>query len=77
MGQFIAPSWFTKDLPKEPLDGELWCGRGLFQKTLSIIKKTVNPEKYADDWKYVSSKHTAPRNLCTRTMGQLSACRVA
>jgi hypothetical protein len=40
--QFIAPAWFTKDLPKEPLDGELWCGRGLFQKTLSIIKKTVS-----------------------------------
>lgn len=52
--QFIAPAWFTKDLPKEPLDGELWCGRGLFQKTLSIIKKTKDPEKYADDWKYVT-----------------------
>jgi len=52
--QFIAPAWFTKDLPKEPLDGELWCGRGLFQKTLSIIKKTVNPERFEQDWKYVT-----------------------
>ena len=34
---------FTKDLPREPLDGELWCGRGLFQKTLSIIKVSNAP----------------------------------
>lgn len=52
--EFIAPAWFTKDLPREPLDGELWCGRGLFQKTLSIIKKTKDPERYAQDWKYVT-----------------------
>jgi DNA ligase-1 len=50
--EFIAPKWFTKDLPREPLDGELWCGRGLFQKTLSIIKKTK--DKHAQDWKYVT-----------------------
>ena len=25
--QFHAPAWYTKDLPKEPLDGELWAGR--------------------------------------------------
>lgn len=52
--EFIAPKFFTKHLPKEPLDGELWCGRGLFQKTISIIKKTKDVEKYAEDWKYVS-----------------------
>lgn len=39
---FPAPKWFVKDLPKEPLDGELWCGRGLFQKTLSIVKAQKN-----------------------------------
>ena len=50
--EFIAPAFFYKDLPKEPLDGELWCGRGLFSQTLSIIKKQKN--KQNDDWKYVT-----------------------
>jgi len=52
--QFMAPDFFTADLPKKPLDGELWCGRGLFHKTMSIIKKkTPNKEQQAD-WKYVT-----------------------
>ncbi len=51
---FIAPKFFTKDLPKTPLDGELWCGRGMFSKALSVVKKTKNPEKFFDDWKYLT-----------------------
>mmetsp|Transcript_42285 Transcript_42285/g.82999 ORF Transcript_42285/g.82999 Transcript_42285/m.82999 type:complete len:881 (-) Transcript_42285:66-2708(-) len=47
-----APKWFIEDLPKEPLDGELWCGRGLFQKTLGIVK---GQKPYsAGDWKFVT-----------------------
>lgn len=50
--EFKAPAWFTKDLPKEPLDGELWCGRNLFQKTLSIVKS--QKKSNVDEWKYVT-----------------------
>jgi DNA ligase-1 len=32
----IAPDWFLDALPKVPLDGELWCGRGNFQLSRSI-----------------------------------------
>lgn len=36
---FFAPSWFTKDLPKDMhLDGELFGGRKKFQSTVSIVK---------------------------------------
>lgn len=49
---FKAPAWFTKDLPKEPLDGELWCGRGLFKKALSIVK--CQKDSVAGDWKYIT-----------------------
>ncbi|ESO87803.1 hypothetical protein LOTGIDRAFT_234827 [Lottia gigantea] len=46
---FIAPQWFTKDLPKDlHLDGELFGGRGKFQSTVKIVK---NQE--CDDWKKV------------------------
>src|SRR5208282_6202409 len=30
---FHAPDWFIADLPKSPLDGELWGGRKMFQRT--------------------------------------------
>lgn len=39
--RFHAPEWFLASLPAGcPLDGELWMGRGMFQATLSTIKKT-------------------------------------
>jgi len=52
--EFLAPDYWKKDLPKEPLDGELWCGRGLFQKTLSIVRRTVTNSHTDADWKYVT-----------------------
>ena len=33
-----APAWFTAALPPIPLDGELWAGRGLFQRTVGIVR---------------------------------------
>ena len=44
---FPAPKWFTEALPKVPLDGELWCGRGQFKEAVSITKSS----KRQDDWK--------------------------
>ena len=34
-----APAWFTAKLPKEPLDGELWVGRGQFDVLSGIVRK--------------------------------------
>eukprot|EP00004_Rigifila_ramosa_P019485 TRINITY_DN4954_c0_g1_i1.p1 TRINITY_DN4954_c0_g1~~TRINITY_DN4954_c0_g1_i1.p1 ORF type:complete len:631 (+),score=94.26 TRINITY_DN4954_c0_g1_i1:1-1893(+) len=48
--QFPAPEWFKKGLPSTPLDGELWCGRRMFQKCVSIVKNTHK----GDEWKYVT-----------------------
>jgi DNA ligase-1 len=36
---FVAPAWFSERLPREPLDGELWGGRRMFQKTVSIVRR--------------------------------------
>jgi DNA ligase-1 len=46
---FYAPAWFTKGLPKEPLDGELWIGRGMFQQTMSVVRS----QGMSDAWKRV------------------------
>ncbi len=37
--EFFAPKWFTANFPKVPLDGELWGGRKLFQRTVGIVKR--------------------------------------
>jgi DNA ligase 1 len=36
-----APAWFLADLPQLPLDGELWLGRGQFDRVSAAVRKTV------------------------------------
>lgn len=36
---FHVPDWFLENLPRTPLDGELWGGRGKFQSTVSIVRR--------------------------------------
>ena len=39
-GQTInAPAWFTANWPGVPMDGELWAGRGQFQKAVSTVRQ--------------------------------------
>ncbi|NBW25773.1 MAG: DNA ligase [Betaproteobacteria bacterium] len=33
-----APDWFTASLPPEPLDGELWMGRGSFDRLSGVVR---------------------------------------
>lgn len=47
---YKAPGWFTKGLPKTPLDGELWVGRKKFQRCVSIVRR----HDAGDDWREVS-----------------------
>lgn len=34
-----APRWFTEPLPAEPLDGELWFGRGRFEALAAAVRR--------------------------------------
>ena len=36
-----APAWFLDGLPKRPLDGELWMGRGTFERLSGIVRREV------------------------------------
>lgn len=36
---FYAPDWFREHLPEHLMDGELWIGRKMFQKTISVVKR--------------------------------------
>lgn len=42
-----APDWFLDQLPPEPLDGELYAGRGNFQLTQTIVRRD---DPNAGDW---------------------------
>ncbi len=43
---FYAPDWFVADFPKTPLDGELWGGRKMFQRTVGIVKRQDKPPEW-------------------------------
>ncbi|KAI7827154.1 hypothetical protein BC939DRAFT_445927 [Gamsiella multidivaricata] len=48
--KFLAPPFFSENLPKDqPLDGELWLGRGRFQQCVSIVKNQKVDR--SDEWK--------------------------
>lgn len=36
-----APAWFTAGWPRQPMDGELWAGRGRFEQALSTVRQQV------------------------------------
>ena len=36
-----APAWFTSALPRQSLDGELWMGRGTFDRLSGVVRQTV------------------------------------
>src|SRR5690606_36303228 len=36
---FHAPAWFTEVLPDQPLDGELWMGRGRFHELSGAVRR--------------------------------------
>lgn len=45
-----APAWFVAALPAQPLDGELWLGRGQFDSLSAIVRKT---EPLDAEWRTV------------------------
>lgn len=45
-----APHWFVAGLPPQPLDGELWLGRGSFDALSAIVRKT---EAVDTEWRHV------------------------
>jgi DNA ligase-1 len=49
---FHAPAWFKDGLPTtKMLDGELYIGRGLFQKTVGIVR---NHREDLDEWQQIT-----------------------
>lgn len=50
-GNIIAmPAWFSAKLPQTALDGELWMGRGQFEKLSGAVRKTTPQD---DEWRQI------------------------
>ncbi len=45
-----APDWFVAALPAQPLDGELWLGRGQFDRLSGIVRRTTPDDA---EWRQV------------------------
>ena len=45
-----TPAWFTERFPEQPLDGELWMGRGLFDRLAATVRRNEPDE---DAWREV------------------------
>ena len=45
-----APDWFLRDFPAQPLDGELWMGRGRFARVSAAIRR-LQPK--AEEWRQI------------------------
>ena len=46
-----APAWFTKGLPKTPLDGELWLSRGQFDALSGAVRKDMPIDA---EWQHIT-----------------------
>jgi len=45
--KFEAPQWYTCQLPKNILEGELFMGRGMFQQTVGPVRRAIPVD---DEW---------------------------
>lgn len=48
-----APAWFTAGWPSHPMDGELWAGRGRFEKALSTVRQQTPDELAWREMRYM------------------------
>ncbi len=48
-----APAWFLAKLPKTPLDGELWLGRGKFDVLSGMVRKAQPVDAEWEQVKYM------------------------
>jgi DNA ligase 1 len=48
--KIMAPKWFVRKLPAQPLEGELWISRGAFEKVSGIARTKMPNDK---DWRLI------------------------
>ena len=52
-GTIAAPAWFTAPLPPGKLDGELWMGRGTFDRLSGLVRRNAPDDPAWHDVRYM------------------------
>lgn len=47
------PDFFRRQLPAQPLDGELWFGRGEFSRVVALVQRLPAHAEYQAEWQAV------------------------
>lgn len=70
-GEVIAaPAWFTQGWPAEPMDGELWAGRGRFAQAASTVRRQVPDDEAWRAMRFMV--FDLPANYAKKTMPKVS-----
>ena len=72
--RFDVPAAFTRGFPEQPLDGELWMGRGTFSRMVGLINRhDTGPEHWRDVYYMVFDlpRAAGPFNDRLRTLRRL------
>lgn len=68
-----APAWFTAALPAHPLDGELWLGRGTFERLSGIVRRDVPDDAEWRQLRYMTFELPNAHGTFTERLTQLRA----
>ncbi|MBN2816779.1 MAG: DNA ligase [Campylobacterales bacterium] len=61
-----APKWFLQGYPPFAVDGELWSGRGEFEKIISIVRDSLPSEDWREIKHYIFEVPDVDGNLYER-----------
>lgn len=68
-----APAWFVAGLPAQPLDGELWLGRGRFDQLSGIVRREVPDDAQWRRIRYMIFELPEAEGSFTERIGQIGA----
>ncbi len=68
-----APAWFLAGLPKQALDGELWAGRGRFERLSGIVRKEAPDDTEWREVRYMIFELPGAAGTFAERVGQIGA----
>ena len=68
-----APVWFTAGWPAEPMDGELWAGRGRFEQASSTVRRQTPDDEQWRRMRYLVFDLPAHGGTFTQRIDALQA----
>ena len=79
--RIAAPAWFTAGWPAQPLDGELWAGRGRFDAAQSTVGRDAPDDEAWRGMRYmvfdlprIRALRRAHSRRCCELAARISAC---